>query len=316
MDHNVDIFFFTGQGGSKTNKIRGQWIDHMSPENAKVARNVQGVQIQVGRMIFALDDGRLGELHFPGMGGDDFGPISQSTTRRKPSNKYEWSIIDAPETEGWNAEYCTEEHGPTNCITGAKNIAADKEPNDLSNTMPSRRRRAQEKQHYLHVNTHESFETESYNFLSRSIDLNFHMRVMHEDRSLFLITDNGLTFEYLNSNGIWLWLRHEHNTAMKGALGSYNGSLYLVDVHGNLHIRERNGDELSWINCTAMKKGRHVASGSPWDGIPGVSRRVTTDDALFFVNRRGRLLQFTVQAETHFSVEYISTCASPTNQIM
>lgn len=282
-------------GGAQSNKIRGQWINHMSPEHAKVARNVPGVHVQVGRMVFPLDDGRLGELHFPGMGGTDFGPSAQSTIRRKLSNKYEWSILDAPETEGWNAEYCTEEHGPTNCISGAKNIAADTESNDLSNNPPSRRRKVEEKQHYLNVNRYQqSDETESYNFLSRTIDLNFHMRVMHADRSLFLIADNGLTFEYLNSNGVWLWLRHEHVTAMKGTLGSYNGSLYLVDVHGNLHIRERNGDELLWINCTAMKKGRQVASGSPWDGIPGLLRRVTTDDALFFVNKRGRLLQFTV----------------------
>ncbi|KAL6850459.1 hypothetical protein ACP4OV_021086 [Aristida adscensionis] len=288
------LIFLTAQGGAIGNKIKGQWINHKSPEHAKVARNVRGVQVQVGRMIFPLDDGRLGELHFPSMGGNEYGPSQQSTIRRKLSNKYEWSILGAPETEGWNAEYCTEEHGPTNCITGAKNTAADTELNDLSKILPSRRRNAEDKQHYLDVNSHESDDSESYNFLSRSIDLNFHMRVMHADRSLFLITDNGLTFEYLNSNGIWLWLRHEHTASMKGTLGSYNGSLYLVDVHGNLHIRERNGDELLWINCTAMRKGRQVASGSPWDGIPGLSRRVTTDDALFFVNKRGRLLQFTV----------------------
>ncbi|KAJ1283310.1 hypothetical protein BS78_03G118700 [Paspalum vaginatum] len=281
-------------GGAQSNKIRAQWINHMSPENAKVARNVRGIHVQVGRMIFPLDDGRLAELHFPGMGGADFGPSPQSAIRRKLSNRYEWSILDAPETEGWNAEYCTEEHGPTNCITGAKSIATNTEPDDLSNNPPSRRHKVEEKQHYLNVNGHQGGETESYNFLSRSIDLNFHMRVMHADRSLFLITDNGLTFEYLNSNGIWLWLRHEHTAAMKGTLGSYNGSLYLVDVHGNLHIRERNGDDLLWINCTAMKKGRQVASGSPWDGVPGLLRRLTTDDALFFVNKRGRLLQFTV----------------------
>ncbi|KAM0821249.1 hypothetical protein ACQ4PT_009463 [Festuca glaucescens] len=280
-------------GGSPSNKIRGLWINHMSPDHAKVARSVRGLQVQVGRLIFQLDDGRLGELHLPGMGGDHFGPGQQNTIRRKVSNKYEWSILDTPETEGWNAEYCTEEHGPTNCITGAMNVAADTEPTILSNA-PPRRRNEEEKQQYLHVHSHESDETESYNFLSRSIYLNFHMRVMHADRSLFLITDNGFTLEYLNTNGVWLWLRHEHATAMKGTLGSYNGSLYLVDLHGNLHIRERNGDELSWINCTAMRKGRQVASGPPWDGIPGLSRRVTTDDALFFVNKRGRLLQFTV----------------------
>jgi hypothetical protein len=61
------------------------------------------------------------------------------------SNKYEWSITDAPEIEGWNAEYCTAEHGPRICIAGAKNIAGDNEPNDLSNTMPPRRHRVEDR---------------------------------------------------------------------------------------------------------------------------------------------------------------------------
>jgi hypothetical protein len=65
----------------------------------------------------------MGELHFLGIEGDEV-----------QSNKYGWSIIDAPETEGWNAEYCTAEHGPRICIAGAKNIAGDNEPNDFSNT--------------------------------------------------------------------------------------------------------------------------------------------------------------------------------------
>uniref|UniRef100_A0ACD5VRS6 Uncharacterized protein n=1 Tax=Avena sativa TaxID=4498 RepID=A0ACD5VRS6_AVESA len=176
-------------GGDPRNNIRGLWVNHMSPDHAKVARNVQGLQVQVGRLIFQLDDGRLGELHLPGLGGDHFGPGQQNSIRRKVSNKYEWSILDTPETEGWNAEYCTEEHGPTNCITGAMNVAADTEPTTLSNALP-RRRKEEGKKHYLHVHSHESDETESHNFLSRSIYLNFHMRVMHADRSLFLITDN------------------------------------------------------------------------------------------------------------------------------
>ena len=136
----------------------------MSPDHAKVARNVRGQQVQVGRLIFQLDDGRLGELHLPGTGGYHFGPGQQNSIRRKVSNKYEWSILDSPETEGWNAEYCTEEHGPTNCITGAMNVAADTEPTNLNNALP-RRRKEDEKKHYLHVHSHESDETESYNFL-------------------------------------------------------------------------------------------------------------------------------------------------------
>lgn len=284
------MWFLTGKGGVQTD-IGGTWINHMHPKDAKVAQSILGVQLQADRTIFPLDDGRLAELHLPGMGGDEVSPAltHTPTTRRKQiRNKYEWSILDAPETEGWNAEYCTEEHGPNNCIIGVKT--------DSVNPAGFRRRRTEEKQSdYIYTISRDVGDAlDSYNVLTRSIQLNFRMRVMHAERSLFLITDSGLTFEYLFTNGMWLWLRHDHVTDMKGALGSYNGSLYLVDVNGNLLIRERSEEELSWINCTALKKGRQVASGSPWDGIPGKWRRVTTEDALFFVNKRGRLLQFTV----------------------
>ncbi|XP_020275447.1 uncharacterized protein LOC109849960 isoform X2 [Asparagus officinalis] len=207
-------------------EIEGLWLNHNHPKQAKIARGIHGVQIQTGRFIFPLDDGRLGELHLTGIGGENIGPTLQISNRRKTSNKYEWSILDAPETEGWNAEYCTEENGPSNCIAGTKN--------------------------------------------------------------------SGVTFEYLYTENVWLWLRHEQSTAIKGALGSYNGSLFLVDTHGSLLLRERSGNELLWINCTAMKNGRHVESGPPWDVIPGTVRRVTSEDALYFVNKKGRLIQFTV----------------------
>lgn len=289
--NNNNLWFIIGEGGVQGD-MGGTWINHMHPRDTKVAQSVLGVQLQPDRTVFPLDDGRLAELHLPGMGGNEVGPgltHNPITNRRKQvQSKYQWSILDVPETEGWNAEYCTEEHGPNNCIIGVKT--------DLVNPAGFRRRRTEEQQSdYIHTLSRDPGSSQdSYNVLTRSIELNFHMRVMHAERSLFLITDNGMTFEYLFSDGVWLWLRHDHVTGMKGALGSYNGSLYLVDVNGNLLIRERSGEELSWINCTAMKKGRQVASGSPWDGIPGKFRRVTTEDALFFVNKRGRLLQFTV----------------------
>lgn len=289
--NNNNLWFIIGEGGVQGD-MGGTWINHMHPRDTKVAQSVLGVQLQPDRTVFPLDDGRLTELHLPGMGGNEVGPgltHNPITNRRKQVQiKYQWSILDVPETEGWNAEYCTEEHGPNNCIIGVKT--------DLVNPAGFRRRRTEEQQSdYIRTLSRDPGSSQdSYNVLTRSIELNFHMRVMHAERSLFLITDNGMTFEYLFSDGVWLWLRHDHVTVMKGALGSYNGSLYLVDVNGNLLIRERSGEELSWINCTAMKKGRQVASGSPWDGIPGKLRRVTTEDALFFVNKRGRLLQFTV----------------------
>lgn len=281
-------------GGTHENHVEGLWINHMHPQHAKVARDVQGIQVQAGRLIFPLDDGRLGELHLPGIGGDGSGPTHQSGLRRKTSNRYEWSVLDAPETEGWNAEYCTNERGPSNCITGIKDVLADGEPNDLSIMTPARRRKTQDHQQYISLSKHESGASESYNFLTRRINANFRMRMTHADRSFFIITDSGLTFEYLYTDNVWLWLRHEHSTAMRGVLGSYNGSLFLVNTHGHLLIRERSGNELSWINCTAMRKGKQVATGPPWDGMPGKYHTAATEDALFFVNKKGKLLQFMV----------------------
>lgn len=93
---------------------------------------------------------------------------------------------------------------------------------------------------------------------------------------------------------MWVWLRHESSMDMKGIVGNYNGSLFMVDTCGSLFLRERNGNELSWKNCSAIRRGRSVIGGQPWDGIPGKARKVTTEDALFFVSKSGRLLQFLV----------------------
>ena len=139
--------------------------------------------------------------------------------------------------------------------------------------------------------------SEEYNMPDNWINTNFRLRVMHGGRSFFLITDTGLTFEYLNAENVWLWLRHEHLTAMRGAVGHYNGSLFLVDEHGSLLIRERSNSDLAWINCTGMRKGRQVIGGPPWDRLPGKTLKVTVEDALFFVSRTGRLLQFTVSCK-------------------
>ncbi|KAJ8543822.1 hypothetical protein K7X08_025440 [Anisodus acutangulus] len=266
------------------------WINHVYPPHAKAARGIPGVQLQLGRIIFPLDDGRLGELHLSGLGGENSGPNYQINARRRSSQKYVWSIIDAPETEGWNAEYCTEEHGPSNCIAGIK---------DETNEPDRRRRSSKEQQSYISIDISsarkKAAEPEGdYNIPDNCINKNFRLRVMHEGKSFFLITGGGLIFEYLNSENVWFWLRHDHSTAMKGAIGNYNGSLFLVDEQRNLFIRERDSDELAWINCTDMKKGRQVIGGPPWDDLPGKSRKARKEDALFFVSKSGRLLQFAV----------------------
>lgn len=269
----------------------------MHPPHAKVARGLAGQQFQVSRILFPLDDGRVAELHTSGLGGENSGPIHPVNHRRKASIKYVWSILDAPETEGWNAEYCTEERGPTNCIIGSKD-----EPNGQSNrrSVTRRRRGNPAQEDYLSpgapgIRMKESLE--EYSFPDNWINKHYRLRVMHRGKSFFLIADGGLTFEYLYTESVWLWLRHDYSTAIKGALGSYNGSLFLVDAYGTLLIRERNKDDLVWVNCTAMRRGRQINGGPPWDVLPGKIMKVTAEDALFFVSKNGSLLQFTVSCK-------------------
>ncbi|KAL6966568.1 hypothetical protein U1Q18_032348 [Sarracenia purpurea var. burkii] len=280
-------------GSAQDNQILENWVSHKHPPHAKVARGVSGIQFQFGRLIFPLDDGRLAELHLSGLGGETAGPMHQViNVRRKASLKYVWSILDAPESEGWNAEYCTEERGSSNCIMGIKDEPSD---TDIARSTLRGRKGNKEQQSYLSPSASEA-PSEDYNMPENWINRNFRLRVMQWGRSFFLITDSGSTFEYLNTENVWFWLRHEHSTAMRGAVGHYNGSLFLVDENGSLLIRERSESEseLAWINCTGMKKGRQIIGGPPWDRFAGKALKVTTEDALFFVSKNGRLLQFTV----------------------
>lgn len=251
------------------------------------------MQLQFGRFIFPLDDGRLAELHHPGIGGEYSGPYNQANFRRKASVKYIWSILDAPETEGWNADYCTDENGPTNCMFGVKNELIE---SDLTNSL-SRRKGNNAKENYLPTSMSycsSTKSTEDYSIPDTWIAKNFRLRIRQGGKSFFLITNDGLIFEYLDAENMGIWLKHEHSTAIKGAVGNYNGSVFLIDEHGSLLIRERNSNELAWINCTAMRKGRQVKGGPPWDSYPGKDSKVTADDAIFFVSSNGRLLQLTV----------------------
>ncbi|KAK1292609.1 hypothetical protein QJS10_CPB17g01598 [Acorus calamus] len=277
-------------GANQRNQLEETWVNHLHPPEAKIARSIPGVQLHAGRIFFPLDDGRLAELHLSSIGGEWSGPAQHINTRRKSSYKYKWSILDAPETEGWNAEYCTEERGPLNCLSGVTD--AIKEPSELGSTISARRRKGHDHHHYLIPKNDESIEQN--NLLKGSAINNYRMRAMYADRSFFIISEDGFTFEFMYTENVWLWLRHEHTSTMKSIVGNYNGSLFLVDVLGNLLMRERSMNELSWINCTAMRRGRQVVTGPPWDAIPGKAQRITAEDAMFFVDKKGKLLQFTV----------------------
>ncbi|XP_027360491.1 uncharacterized protein LOC113868792 isoform X2 [Abrus precatorius] len=274
------------------NQFPGAWGSHQHPLHAKAARGITGLPLQVGRILFALDDGRLAELHLVGLGGESSGPFVPQNFRRKASTKYVWTILDVPESEGWNAEYCTEERGPRNCMAGIKDESKD---SGLS-SVTGRRKQSQAQNHYLSLGTggEPIKSSEEYNLPDDWISSNFRLRLMYEGKSFFIITNDGLIFEYICIESVWVWLRHDSSTAMNGIVGNYNGSLFMVDTFGSLLLREWSDNEIAWRNCTAMRKGRNIIGGPPWDRLPGKGKRVTTEDSLFFVSKNGRLLQFMV----------------------
>ncbi|KAI3687803.1 hypothetical protein L1987_81506 [Smallanthus sonchifolius] len=279
-------YYISKQEGKKT------WVNHVHPPHAKVAKGVAGLQLQAGRLIFPLDDGRLGELHQSKTGGDEVGP-SPPVNRRRVSTQYTWSIIDAPESEGWNAEYCTEDRGPLNCISGVK----DEINGDETHRSGLRRRsgnKAHENYYLVSPGSKLKDEPDVDRESSVSVGVNFRLRVMYEGRSFFLVTVEGITYEYLDVENAWFWLKHEHAMGVRGVVGSYNGSLFLVNENKDLIVGERAGNDLTWINCSAMKKGRQVVGGPPWDVAPSKSPKVTLEDSLFFVGKSGGLLQLTV----------------------
>jgi hypothetical protein len=291
-------------GTSPNNQLPGEaWISHYHPLHAKAARGKQGLPLQVGRIFFALDDGRLAELHLSGLGGESAGPSLPQNFRRKTSSttKYVWSILDAPESEGWNAEFCTEERGPRNCMTGIKDESKD---SGITSSVTGRRKQSQEHHYYLSLGTSNelisSSEEYEYNLPDDWISRNFRLRLMFEGKSFFLVTSDGLIFEHVCIENVWIWLKHDSSTAMNGIVGNYNGSLFMVDSFGSVLLREWSGNEIAWKNCTDMRKGRNVVvGGQPWDRLPGLTRRrVTTEDSIFFVSENGRLLRFMVGKQT------------------
>lgn len=276
----------------------GEWKSHQHPLHTKAARGKPGLPLQVGRMLFALDDGRLAELHLSGIGGESAGPSLPQNFRRKTSSttKYVWSILDAPASEGWNAEYCTDERGPRNCMTGIKDESKD---SGITSSVTGRRKQSQEHHYYLSLGKGGepiSPSEEEFNLPDDWISSNFRLRLMFEGKSFFLVTSDGLIFEHVCIESVWIWLKHESSTAMNGIVGNYNGSLFMVDTFGSVLLREWSGNEIAWKNCSDMRKGKNaVVGGQPWDRLPGIARkRVTTEDSLFFVSKSGRLLQFTV----------------------
>ncbi|KAK1429508.1 hypothetical protein QVD17_11717 [Tagetes erecta] len=127
-----------------------------------------------------------------------------------------------------------------------------------------------------------------------SISVNFRLRVINEGQSFVLVTNDGMIYEYMNIENVWFSIKHENPLVMKGAVGSYNGSLFLVNENKDLVMAERVGTEMTWTNCSGLKKGRQVIGGPPWDVATSKATKVTPEDSMFFISKSGGLLQLTV----------------------
>eukprot|EP00249_Psilotum_nudum_P011412 c23156_g1_i1 orf=71-1756(+) len=283
---------------------KGLWINHKHPSNAPVARSLAGEILVQGRVMYALDDGRFGELHFPGLGGERVGPILHSISGKRLqtslSTEYQWSLLDSPESEGGNAGYCTLTRGPSHCVEGIKENpiwgSESKIPQLILKRANGKGRIRQtgatadkliRDDKFISSSSHRAPWNNQNNNL-------FHMRTVQIGKSFFLVGNDENVFERVYNAGMWLWLKHEHLLPVKGILGTYNGSVFVVDVDGIVLMREHVGDTFHWINCSAAEGGQIVMSGPPWDGVLGQIRMVTAEDAVFFVNSNGSLIELIV----------------------
>lgn len=294
-------------------------MDHGHPVQTPIVSSVPGVSLSSGRLFFSLVDGRIGEFHAPGFGGGNLGPIASSVPRdRKQGSVYTWSILEAPETEGGNAEYCTSVRGPANCLEGVKDSQSGWQP-PVSSIEFSQKKRSSAKGRVGRRGVGRADpakESETYSnsqsLLSRtapwkhSIESLFQLRTMQTDKSIFFIGRDGAAFERFFSGEAWLWLKHEHTLRLSSIVGMYSGGVFVVDAERNLFLRERIGNALHWLNCTEINLGRKILSGPPWDhGLLGEAHVPTVEDALFVVDHDGNLMEFLVSGQALLSI-YLS----------
>ncbi|KAL3698138.1 hypothetical protein R1sor_012214 [Riccia sorocarpa] len=316
------------KGNSRTAPESGVWLEHGHPFQTPIVKSVPGVSLSPGRIFFSLLDGRIGELHIPGLGGGNVGPVGVRERKQQvgstttTSTSYTWSILEAPETEGGNAEYCTSVRGPANCLEGIKDSQSGWQPPVSTSTDSSQRKRTGLKGRTWRrggggggagrVEATASSSPSSvvikdidpvtdFSTLSRgapwngSVESQFMLRTMQAEKSIFFVGRDGTAFERFLNGETWLWLKHEHTLSLTGIVGIYSGGVFVVDAGRNLFLRERIGNVLHWLNCTEMSGGRRVVSGPPWDhGLLGETHAATVEDALFLVDEAGNLMEFLV----------------------
>ena len=89
---------------------------------------------------FCFGYGQLGVLHLSGIFGEYVGLYMHNILWRKTLASYEWSIIDAPESEEGNVGYCTKAHGTPNYIEGVMDALDQDYATDSGSLSKIRRR--------------------------------------------------------------------------------------------------------------------------------------------------------------------------------
>ncbi|RDX95853.1 hypothetical protein CR513_21568, partial [Mucuna pruriens] len=289
----------------RLHRRKWKWLVHGRPQDQNLTSITPVLQDESSEttsisLFFTTSYGSVFEYRIPKQLGIGISSCSNNILRTSdvktglvPNNQFPgaWKSHEHP-LHAKAAREC----GPRNCLTGIKDESED----SVLSLVSGRRKQSEPHNHYLSVGASGGRliqSSEEYNMPNDWISSNFRLRLMDEGKSFFLITDDGLVFEYICIESAWIWLRHESSTAMKGILSNYNGSLFMVDTHGSLLLRERSGKELAWRNCTAVRKGRNVIGGQPWDRLPGQERMLTTADTLFFVSKTGRLMKLMVSVK-------------------
>ncbi|GBG72662.1 hypothetical protein CBR_g12234 [Chara braunii] len=320
-----------GKQQSAGGAVAAAWLKHGSPGDDSVMPDVPGVLLSPWRMFFPLRDGRLGELHLQGTGGMLTGPTYAASQNqpasRRPTGNYTWTIIEVPETEGGNAEYCSSSAGPANCLEGthqwgergwSNRGGGSDQGGSGGSSSPSMRRRGWGSKHHESggskragagngggdenedvdgdaavpsVNTRASMAAPVMGGMAGV----FKMRLIQHDTSMFLVMDDGVVAERYFNGESWVWINHENSSPIAALTAVYNGSVLGFDKSGCIQLRERHGSNLRWHNVSSEDaRMPRITSGAPLDDIPGKPRPVTTDDAIFFVDENGELLELLV----------------------
>lgn len=244
------VLVFGENGQAHTLVIRpgvpAEWSTLPPPSTASAHAHlapIRPIELGPNRRLYLADDGRLAE-HSWGIkdGGDG------------------WVLHDVPELEGGDAECCTPEKGPANCLQGTR--LEQSHSSDKGSSGQWRDRHSKDKK----GSKAKGGKSRDERATLRPIDVasatvnTFKLRAMVH-KSLFIVTPDGDVMERYWNGKHWVWLSHHSDQPIAGILAVYNGTVVVLDTAGQVLVRERFGNSLRWL-----KVG--LAPGAEGGGLP------------------------------------------------